>query len=221
MFSSSKVCNPILREQERRSMVDLQIVSRGIRDKKILSAMLSIPRECFVPDFHLSQAYEDKPLPIGRNQTISQPFMVAWMSLLLEVQKGDRIFEIGTGSGYQSAVLIFLEATLFSVEFFDSLSKTATQNLELWNPGCTQTNRFMIGNATEILKPELQFDKMISCAALPDLPDTKSSYFQSLIPGGIFIFPMGKRDQSLIFAKRNLKDWSFESKGGVRFVPLL
>ncbi|EMM97729.1 putative protein-L-isoaspartate O-methyltransferase [Leptospira interrogans serovar Zanoni str. LT2156] len=79
----------------------------------------------------------------------------------------------------------------------------------------------MIGSATEILKPELQFDKMISCAALPNLPDTKSSYFQSLIPGGIFIFPMGKRDQYLIFAKRNLNDWSFESKGGVRFVPLL
>ncbi len=202
-------------------MVDLQIVSRGIHDREVLSAMRSIPRECFVPDFYFFQAYDDKPLPIGCHQTISQPFMVAWMSLLLEIRKGDRVFEIGTGSGYQSAVLIFLGATLFSVEFFDSLHKIAIQNLECWKSGCTGTNRFVGGNAIEILKPDLQFDKMISCAALPDLPDSESSYFRSLVPGGIFIFPMGKQEQSLMIAKRNRDDWSFKSMGGVKFVPLL
>ncbi|ABJ77099.1 protein-L-isoaspartate O-methyltransferase family protein [Leptospira borgpetersenii] len=221
MSFSSKICNPILREKERKNMVDFQIVSRGIRNKKVLSAMRSIPRECFVPDSHVSQAYDDKPLPIGYHQTISQPFMVAWMSLLLEIRKGDRIFEIGTGSGYQSAVLIFLGAKLFSVEFFESLHKIAIQNLELWNPGCTRTNRFVSGNATQVLKPELQFDKMISCAALPDLPGVESSYFHSLVPGGFFIFPMGKKKQFLITARRNWNDWSFESKCEVKFVPLL
>ncbi|AVQ12672.1 Uncharacterized protein XB16_2355 [Leptospira santarosai] len=221
MFFSSKICNPILREKERTNMVDFQIVSRGIRNKEVLSAMRSIPRECFVPDSHVSQAYDDQPLPIGCRQTISQPFMVAWMSLLLEIRKGDRIFEIGTGSGYQSAVLIFLGANLFSVEFFESLHKIAVQNLELWNPGCTRTNRFVVGNATQVLKPELQFDKMISCASLPALPDTESSYFHSLVQGGIFIFPMGKKKQFLITAKRNRNDWFFETKCEVRFVPLL
>lgn len=202
-------------------MVDFQIVSRGIHDREVLSAMRSVPRECFVPDSHFFQAYDDRPLPIGCRQTISQPFMVAWMSLLLEIRKGDRVFEIGTGSGYQSAVLIFLGATLFSVEFFDSLRKIAIQNLERWKPGCTEVNRFVGGNATQILKPDLQFDKMISCAALPDLPDAGSSYFRSLVPGGIFIFPMGKQEQLLMIAKRNRGGWSFESVGGVKFVPLL
>ncbi|TGL95119.1 protein-L-isoaspartate O-methyltransferase [Leptospira barantonii] len=221
MSSSSKICDPSLREEERMKMVDSQIVSRGIRNKEILSAMRSIPRECFTLASHSSQAYEDKPLPIGFHQTISQPFMVAWMSLLLEVRRGDRIFEIGTGSGYQSAVLIFLGAKLFSVEFFDSLHKSAVENLERWNSGCTSSNRFVSGSAPQVLGPDLQFDKMISCAALPDLPSVGSSYFQSLVPGGIFIFPLGQEEQFLMIARRTLSGWSFASKGSVKFVPLL
>lgn len=183
--------------------------------------MRSIPRECFALSSLSSQAYEDKPLPIGFHQTISQPFMVAWMSQLLDVRKGDRIFEIGTGSGYQSAVLIFLGAKLFSVEFFDSLHKSAVENLERWNPGCTSSNRFVNGSGPQVLGPDLQFDKMISCAALPDLPSVGSSYFHSLVPGGIFIFPLGQDEQFLMIARRSLNGWSFESKGGVKFVPLL
>lgn len=113
-------------------MVDFQIVSRGIRNKEVLSAMRSIPRECFVPDSYVSQAYDDKPLPIGYHQTISQPFMVAWMSLLLEIRKGDRIFEIGTGSGYQSAVLIFLERSYSPLSSSNLFIKS---RFKIWNFG--------------------------------------------------------------------------------------
>ncbi|MCG6169003.1 protein-L-isoaspartate O-methyltransferase family protein [Leptospira sanjuanensis] len=221
MSSPLKICDPSLRFEERKKMVDSQIAARGIRDERILSAMRSIPRECFIPNSHAAQAYEDKPVQIGCHQTISQPFMVAWMTLLLDVKKGDRIFEIGTGSGYQSAVLIFLGVQLFSVEYFDTLHRNAIQNLERWRPRCTESNRFLVGSAPKILTAELQFDKMISCAALPDLPGVDSCYFQSLVPGGIFIFPLGKEEQFLMIARRNLHNWSFETKGSVKFVPLL
>ncbi|TGM52951.1 protein-L-isoaspartate O-methyltransferase [Leptospira adleri] len=221
MSSSSEICDPLFRRVERERMVKSQIVSRGIRDHNVLSAMLSIPRECFVPSSYSSQAYEDKPLPIGCNQTISQPFMVAWMSSLLEIRKGDRVFEIGTGSGYQSAVLDFLGARIYSVEFFESLHDTAIQNLERWKPGCTKKHRFVSGSGPEVLKPGLFFEKMISCASLSELPSKESPYFRSLVPGGIFVFPSGKKEQVLLIARRTLDDWSLEIKGGVKFVPLL
>ncbi|AOP35076.1 protein-L-isoaspartate O-methyltransferase [Leptospira tipperaryensis] len=221
MSSASKICDPLLRSVERERMVNSQIVSRGIRDRNVISAMLSIPRECFVPSLYSSQAYEDKPLPIGSNQTISQPFMVAWMSELLEIQKGDRVFEIGTGSGYQSAVLDFLGATIYSVEFFEPLHKTALRNLERWNLGCTKKHRFVQGSGPEILKPDLFFEKMISCASLSELPNRESPYFRSLVPGGIFVFPTGKEEQVLMIARKTVNDWSLEIKGGVKFVPLL
>ncbi|MBM9578285.1 protein-L-isoaspartate O-methyltransferase [Leptospira sp. 201903070] len=221
MSSASEICDPRLRRLERERMVKTQIVSRGIRDRNVLSAMLSIPRECFIPSLYSSQAYEDKPLPIGCKQTISQPFMVAWMSTLLEIEKGDRVFEIGTGSGYQSAVLDFLGGILYSVEFFEPLHKTAIRNLERWKPGSTKKHRFMNGSGPEFLKPDLFFEKMISCASLAELPDRESPYFRSLVPGGIFVFPTGKEEQVLMIAKRTLDDWSFRSLGGVRFVPFL
>ncbi|RHX92935.1 protein-L-isoaspartate O-methyltransferase family protein [Leptospira stimsonii] len=221
MSFESKICDPLLRILERERMVKTQIVSRGIRDKNVLTAMLSIPRECFVLSSYSSQAYEDKPLPIGCEQTISQPFMVAWMSTLLEIQKGDRVFEIGTGSGYQSAVLISLGARIYSVEFFEPLHKTAIQNLERWKPGITKRHRFVQGSGPEFLKSGLFFEKMISCASLSELPDRESPYFRSLVPGGIFLFPFGKEEQVLMIAKRTLDDWSFRSLGGVRFVPFL
>lgn len=204
-------------------MVRSQISARGIRNPEILFALESIPRECFVPASHSSHAYEDKPLPIGCNQTISQPFMVAWMSDLLGVQKGERVFEIGTGSGYQSAVLDFLGAKLLSVEFFSQLHKNAIQNLERWKPGCVAKHQFVLGNAPEFLNADLRFEKMISCAALPEMPGEDSVYFHSLVPGGIFVFPMGKDQeiQILIVAKKTSNGWSLETKGGVKFVPLL
>ncbi|TGK34543.1 protein-L-isoaspartate O-methyltransferase [Leptospira gomenensis] len=223
MSSDSNLCDQKFRREERRRMVRSQIEVRGIRDPRILDAMNSIPRECFVPQLQASSAYEDKPLPIGCGQTISQPFMVAWMSELLSVVPGDRIFEIGTGSGYQTAVLDFLGAVIVSVEFFPELHRIALRNLEIWRPGFSNQHRLIVGDGTRILRSELRFEKILSCAALPRMPDTRSSYFQALVPGGSFVFPTETptNGQRLIVGKRTLSGWSFQNHGGVRFVPLL
>lgn len=204
-------------------MVRSQIAARGIRDPRILDAMTSIPRECFLPEEQVPFAYEDKPLPIGCGQTISQPFMVAWMSELLSILPGDRVFEIGTGSGYQTAVLDFLGAEIVSAEFFSELHRNALLHLEVWRPGFSKKHRLISGDGKEILRSEPRFEKILSCAAFPKIPDAGSSYFHALVPGGSFVFPTETpaNGQRLVVGKRTLNGWSFRNHGGVRFVPLL
>jgi protein-L-isoaspartate(D-aspartate) O-methyltransferase len=118
------------RAQERNAMVDAQIVARGVSNPLVLRAMRAVPRHEFVTPDYLDQAYDDHPLPIGHGQTISQPYIVAWMSELLEVEPGDRVLEIGTGSGYQAAVLAEMGVEVYTVEVIAELAATAAPLLE-------------------------------------------------------------------------------------------
>ena len=115
-------------ERERQSMVDNQIRARGIKDQKVLAAMLKVPRHVFVPHFEKTSSYSDGPLPIGHGQTISQPYIVAYMTQLLELKGDERVLELGTGCGYQTAVLAEIAKEVYTIEVIDTLGKGA-QNL--------------------------------------------------------------------------------------------
>ncbi len=127
---SDSVSDQDSRAQERDAMVDSQIVTRGVSNPLVLKAMRAVPRHEFVTPDYLDQAYDDHPLPIGHGQTISQPYIVAWMSELLEVEPGDRVLEIGTGSGYQAAVLAEMGVEVYTVEVIAELAATAAPLLE-------------------------------------------------------------------------------------------
>ncbi|HYA48712.1 MAG TPA: rRNA adenine N-6-methyltransferase family protein, partial [Burkholderiales bacterium] len=114
---------------ERKAMVEVQVVSRGVRDPDVLKALRSVPRHLFVPPEVRDEAYGDYPLPIGEGQTISQPYIVALMTESLELKKGDKVLEIGTGSGYQAAILSLLARTVFTIEISDSLARRAAETL--------------------------------------------------------------------------------------------
>ena len=127
---SDSVSDQETRVQERDAMVDSQIVARGVSNPSVLRAMRAVPRHEFVTPDYLDQAYDDHPLPIGHGQTISQPYIVAWMSELLEVEPGDKVLEIGTGSGYQAAVLAEMGVEVYTVEVIAELAATAAPLLE-------------------------------------------------------------------------------------------
>ncbi|MCH8982977.1 MAG: protein-L-isoaspartate(D-aspartate) O-methyltransferase [Acidobacteria bacterium] len=127
---SDSVSDQESRAQERDAMVDSQIVARGVSNPLVLRAMRAVPRHEFVTPDYLDQAYDDHPLPIGHGQTISQPYIVAWMSELLEVEPGDKVLEIGTGSGYQAAVLAEMGVEVYTVEVIAELAATAAPLLE-------------------------------------------------------------------------------------------
>ena len=116
--------------QQRQRMVETQIRARGVSDEAVLAAMETVPRHEFVPDKYLGQAYADHPLPIGYGQTISQPFIVAWMTELLELERGDKVLEIGTGSAYQAAVLAELTDQVYTMEIVEELEKSAEERLK-------------------------------------------------------------------------------------------
>ena len=125
-----KLEEPASYANARKRMVDETIEARGVSDPAVLAAMRSVPRHRFVPDQYLTQAYADHPLPIGYGQTISQPYIVAWMTELLEVQTGDKVLEIGTGSGYQAAVLAEMGVEVYTIEIVPELAESAEQRLQ-------------------------------------------------------------------------------------------
>ncbi|MDD1718156.1 MAG: protein-L-isoaspartate O-methyltransferase, partial [Methanoregulaceae archaeon] len=138
-------------ERARNRMVDYQIAARGVNDVRVLAAMREIPRHLFVPQAYRPSAYEDRPLPIGEGQTISQPFIVGWMTALLELGPADRVLEIGTGSGYQAAILARLAKSVISIERLSAVADQATANLA--RVGVTN-ERIVVAHATEGYPPE-------------------------------------------------------------------
>lgn len=189
----------------------------GISDERVLAAMERVPRELFVPPAFADQAWENVALPIGHGQTISQPFVVALMTQALEVGERMKVLEIGTGCGYQAAILARLCRRVFTIERHRALLKEAEARfaqLRIHNI----TVRF--GDGTKGWPEQAPFDRIIVTAAAKTLPDP---LLEELAPGGVLVAPVGeeRRDQELLRVRRVETGFISESLGAVRFVPLV
>lgn len=200
----------------RNRMVESQLISRGIKDARVLDAMRKVPRHRFVEEALVSQAYNDHPLPIGEKQTISQPYMVALMTEALELQGHERVLEIGTGSGYQAAILAELAEKIYSIERIRKLSVKAQSILDELG----YFNAVLkVGDGTLGLKEESPFDGIIVTAGSPDLPQP---LVDQLAMGGKLVVPVGDRyTQSLMKVVRVKEGITKTDLGGCRFVSLL
>jgi protein-L-isoaspartate(D-aspartate) O-methyltransferase len=203
------------RSEERIQMVDDHIESRGISDPNVLTALRKVPRHRFVPDTYESQAYEDHPLPIGSGQTISQPFIVALMSETLGVEPGDKVLEIGTGSGYQAAVLAEMGLEVYTIEIIPELAERAAGVLD--DLGYDVTVRTADGYfGWEEHGP---FDAIIVTAAPDHVPQP---LLQQLAPDGHMVIPVGPIGAVQTLWRFTLDDAGevqAQNLGGVRFVP--
>jgi len=204
-------------DEARRAMVARQLLGRGITDPQVLAAMGKVPRHLFVPPALASQAYGDEPLPIGQDQTISQPYIVALMSQWAEVHPGDKVLEVGTGSGYQAAVLGELAAQVFTVEIRPELARTAAVRLQ--ELGYRQV-RVKTGDGWKGWPEEAPFDAILVTAAAPRVPPALS---EQLKEGGCLVVPLGEGswDQTLVRLRKVRGELKEEERLPVRFVPLV
>ena len=170
----------------RRQMVEQQLAARGIRDGRVLAAFGRVPREGFVPPEREDQAYEDRPLEIGFEQTISQPYIAACMTEVLELSGGERVLEVGTGSGYQTAVLLELGVEVWSIERLPELSAFAAANLA--RAGYGSRARLRVGDGTLGWPEEAPFDRILVAAGAPAVPPP---LFEQLAEGGRLVLPVG------------------------------
>ena len=197
-------------------MVDRQLRGRGIRDERVLAAMSSIPRERFVSARQRRRAYDDVALPIDEGQSISQPYMVARMTELLAVQPGDRVLEIGTGSGYQAAILAWLGASVVTIERHAGL--TAAAHARLTDLGLAEAVDVRVGDGS-LGVPGERFDGIVVTAGAPDAPP---SLPDQLSDGGRLVVPVGRRDlQRLVVLTRHGATWDERQAGECVFVPLV
>ncbi len=202
--------------RDRKAMVEEQLRARRIRDERLLSVMMEIPRHRFVPSSLADRAYEDNPLPIGGGQTISQPFIVAEMTQALQLHGTEKVLEIGTGSGYQTAILCRLCREVVTVERLDSLSRAAQATLASLS---IDNVRFRVGDGTLGAPEDAPFDRMIVTAAAPEVPEPLSLQLRE---GGIMVIPIGSRwEQDLVSFRKEEGILRKEYLGGCRFVPLL
>lgn len=209
---------PDLRDyaQQREEMLDKQLRRRGIADVGVLAAMQKVPRHEFVPPELRGQAYEDIPLPIGSGQTISQPYIVAAMTAALRVQPGDRVLEIGTGCGYQAAVLSVLAREVFSIERRPELASSASQRLEQLGFSNVHVH---CGDGSVGLPELAPFDDILVAAAAPAVP---KPLLEQLAQGGRMIIPIGDADsQDLQLIERHGETFPSRLLEGCRFVPLV
>ncbi len=176
----------------RRRMVDEQIRSRGVRDGRVLDAMERIPREQFIPPMEAPRAFEDRALPIAHGQTISQPFMVAAMSATLELGPSHRVLEIGTGSGYQTAILAVLAKQVYTIERIAPLQEAARGVLA--DLGIRNVV-FRVGDGTAGWPEEAPFDRIVVTAGAPDIPQ---SLLDQLADGGRLVIPVGRGPEQML-----------------------
>ena len=200
----------------RRMMVQRQLVGRGVRDRRVLAAMEEVPRHFFVDEALWHEAYDDSPLPIGEGQTISQPYMVAVMTELLKLDGDETVLEIGTGSGYQAAVLTRLCRWVYTMERLESLSERARKAVET----CGYTNiSFIVGDGTQGWPDHAPYDGIIVTAGAPNIPHT---LVEQLVEGGRLVIPVGDRfSQVLKLVIRTKEGTIVESHTGCRFVDLV
>jgi protein-L-isoaspartate(D-aspartate) O-methyltransferase len=200
----------------RDDMVMQQLVKRGIRDERVLQVMRGIPRHLFVPVRHRSMAYEDMPLPIGHEQTISQPLMVAMMTEALRLRGHERVLEIGTGSGYQAAILSRLAGVVFSIERISALAAQARAALAIVG---IMNVHVLVGDGSLGLPEHGPYDAIVVTAASPKVPP---ALIDQLKLGGRLLIPVGDRhEQTLVRLTRTNNGPQVERLGGCRFVPLI
>ncbi|MFA5515888.1 MAG: protein-L-isoaspartate(D-aspartate) O-methyltransferase [Desulfuromonadales bacterium] len=201
----------------RRRMVESQIRARGIVDPLVLDAMLQVPRHRFVEEALTGQAYTDFSLPIGDKQTISQPYIVAAMTAALELSGGEKVLEIGTGSGYQTAILSRIASRVFSVERISTLARRARRILD--ELGCSNVN-IRLCDGTLGWREAAPFDHIIVTAGAPAVP---AEYLAQLAPGGRLVIPIGAREGQILrrITRTDQDDYSEEDLFDCRFVPLI
>ncbi len=205
------------REKEVEHLIERELKPDGITDERVLQALYRVKRERFIPQSLKDRAYGNYPLPIGENQTISQPYIVALMTQALDIKPSDKVLEIGTGSGYQAAILAELSSVVYSIERIESLSAYARTNL--YSQG--YNNVFLIVGDGSVGLPEYApFDKIIVTAAAPRVPDP---LFSQLKKGGKMAIPVGGRSvQDLQLIEKALNGRVYKSSlCGCRFVPLI
>lgn len=201
---------------DRRRMLRQDLEPRGIRDAQVLAAMEAVPRHVFVPVSAWDEAYADHPLRIGCGQTISQPYIVAYMTQLLRPAPGQRILEIGTGSGYQTAVLAATGAEVFTVERHAELQERARDALRA--AGYVDRVAFRVGDGTRGWEEEAPFDGILVTAAGPAVPAPLRA---QLAPGGRLVIPVGRQQQRIELHTRTEDGFHVEPGLDVLFVPLV
>ncbi|MDZ7843191.1 MAG: protein-L-isoaspartate(D-aspartate) O-methyltransferase [Anaerolineales bacterium] len=200
----------------RERMVERQIARRGITSNRVLEAFRSVPRHKFVPGKWQDHAYEDRPLPIGEGQTISQPYIVAYMTEKLDLGKQDNVLEIGTGSGYQAAILAELAGEVYTVERHRSLAEDTVEKL---NQMGYENIHFFHRDGTLGLPEHSPYDAIIVTASAPEIPQ---ALLDQLAEGGRLIMPVGgRRGQVLKLCTKNEGEISTDSLSPVAFVPLI
>ncbi|MEE9470229.1 MAG: protein-L-isoaspartate(D-aspartate) O-methyltransferase [Gemmatimonadota bacterium] len=201
----------------RKEMVEHQIRRRGLRDESVLEAMLEVPRHLFVESRRAADAYGDHAFPIGHGQTISQPYIVALMTSLLEPTAGLKVLEVGTGSGYQAAILAACGLEVYSVERIPELSEFARRNLAA--AGYLERVHLRVGDGSKGWPEEAPFDRAILTAGAPDVPP---AVVEQLAPGGLIVAPLGGYGLQTIYRYRDVNgELAREPIEGARFVPLI
>jgi protein-L-isoaspartate(D-aspartate) O-methyltransferase len=196
-------------------MVQHQLVSRGITDARVLNAMLTVPRHCFVPASEVICAYRDEPLPTSHGQTISQPYIVAFMTDAAAIPAHGRVLEVGTGSGYQAAVLAQLATEVYSIEIIEPLAQRASQTLQRLGYSNVHVKQ---GNGYEGWPEHAPYDAILVTAAPTRVP---SALVDQLAMGGKLVVPVGYSSQTILVITRHLTGLSTEYTIPVRFVPMV
>ncbi len=203
------------RIRERKNMVEHQIRARGIKNENLLKAFYLVPRHRFVPSRLKENAYEDRPLPIGEGQTISQPYIVALMTSLADIKPGEKVLEVGTGSAYQTAILAFMGCRVYSIERNKELARKAAKLLKKLN---INDIKLCVGDGSRGWPENGPYDAVIVTAAAPSPPEPLLS---QLADGGRLVIPVGGKDlQELMVYLREGGGIKNISGGGCRFVPL-
>ncbi len=203
-------------EIARKRMVESQLIARGIKDKRVIEAMSKVPRHLFMQEAMAAQAYSDSPLPIGEKQTISQPYMVALMTELLMLSGGERVLEIGTGSGYQAAILATLVDRVYTVERYRTLALQARKVLD--SLGLLNVN-LKIADGSIGWADEAPFDAIMVTAGAPDVPP---QLLQQLSVGGRLVIPVGNQNEQVLKrVTRTADGFLSEQSVGCRFVKLV
>lgn len=203
-------------DKQRDRMVNEQLAGRGIDNVKVLEAFRSVPRHKFVPDGCVQESYEDHPLPIGEGQTISQPYIVALMTQALELKGDEKVLEVGTGSGYQAAILADLVKEVYTIEKEESLLRKAETVLR--KEGCNNIS-FKCGDGTLGWKEKSPFEAIIVTAAAPHVPE---SLKEQLADGGRLVIPVGDLfSQMLTVIEKRGNDYLTNNLCGCMFVPLI
>ena len=201
----------------RERMVEVQLARRGVRDPNVLAAMRKAPREAFVPPGLAEFAYEDGPLPIGQGQTISQPYIVALMTQLANVKEGDRVLDVGTGSGYQAAVLAEMGAKVWSIEIVEPLAKEAAERLKALN---YNTIEVRAGDGYRGWAEHAPFQAIILAAAAPKVPQP---LLEQLAVGGRLVLPVGEdggAQDLMVITKKEGGTFDRKTVAPVAFVPM-